>query len=285
MKLYCEDMEGNCVLVTVYNFPGLFQANLEMLNAYFPIGTVMAIREPWMKMSGAVSHPEAFIRIDAPSDIIFLEPSHALLQGQQWKNSPNIYHYPFTTADQWRISGIEHFKKGFLVPAVLAWSRGLKLDPSMQTLHLNRSQAYIRLGWFSSALADALHALSSDDLIDSLRRKAQYRAACAEYGLGRYADSLARLEVLENDNETDPLKERCRKRICEVSTTQYAWVDMFKAGQSPIPRLDVAEFVDTGISISAIPGRGGGRGIRATRDFKTGELLVSSYFIKQPLYC
>jgi hypothetical protein len=283
LQLKVEDPNGDVILVSLYNFPGLFLADLKVLNAHFPIGTVMAIREPWMKMSAASSHPSAFIRVDSPSDIVILEPSHPTLHAIRWKTLPVVYRHTLVTALQWKDLGTKFFKDGLFVPAALAWSRGIDNDPSMHTLRLNRSQAYIRLEWFSAALADGTHVLSSLESLPQMEKKASYRAACAEYGLQRYSGTLARLELLEEDTEVKSLKSRCHQRLLEATKGQYDWLRMFQDGQASVPRLDVAEFVHSAIAVSAIPNRGGGRGIVATHHIRTGDLLVSLGSIIPPI--
>jgi hypothetical protein len=275
LQLKVEDPNGGVILVSLYNFPGLFLADMKVLEAYFPIGTVMVIREPWMKMSSATSHPSAFIRVDSPSDIVILEPSHPALHTVRWKTSPVVYRHTFATALQWKDLGTKLFKNSLFIPAALAWSRGIDNDPSMHALRLNRSQAYIQLGWFSAALVDATCVLSALESLPQMEKKASYRAACAEYGLQRYSDALARLELLEEDIEVKSLKSRCHQRLLEATKGQYDWLRMFQDGQASIPRLDVAEFVHSAIAVSAIPNRGGGRGIVATHHIRTGDLLVS----------
>jgi hypothetical protein len=55
----------------------------------------------------------------------------------------------------------------------------------------------------------------------------------------------------------------------------YDWVTMFRGSQDPFVQLDGAEFVGP-VTAAQLPNRGGGRGLVATRDIKTGELLVSN---------
>jgi hypothetical protein len=116
-----------------------------MLNAYFPPGTVMAIWEPWLKMSGSGNTRNVFIRVDAPSDVIMLDPSDTILQEITWK-------YTITTApllvmkpEEFKAISNRYFGKSLFVPAALAWSRGLRADSAMHALWLNRAQAYIKL--------------------------------------------------------------------------------------------------------------------------------------------
>jgi hypothetical protein len=192
LQLTVEDPNGDVILVSLHNFPGLFLADLKVLQAYFPIGTVMAIREPWTQISDASSHPSDFIKVDSTSDIVLLEPAHPTLHAVQWKTSPAVYCHTLATALQWKDLGTKFFKDSLFILAALAWSRGIDNDPSMHALRLNRSQVYIQLEWFSAALVDATHVLSEVKSLSQIEQKASYRAACAEYGLQRYSDALAR---------------------------------------------------------------------------------------------
>jgi hypothetical protein len=94
-----------------------------------------------------------------------------------------IYRHKFTTAEEWKGQGNKYVQGGLFVPAPLAWSRGLELNASLHALHLNRSQAYIKLEWFSAALADAAHFLCVGKSVTSNTINALYRAASAEYGV------------------------------------------------------------------------------------------------------
>lgn len=271
VELSIEDTNGDVLLLAIYNMPGLLQASLEALDAYFPIGTILAIREPWMKVAGAdLTSNNSMIRVDSPSDVVIIHPPHSLLSGITWRTKLPVSLSISRTADQWKTLGNTYYKKDLLVQATIAWSRGLKEDPSFHVLHLNRAQAYIRLQWFSAALADALHVLSHSDSPATLQ-KASHRAACAEYGLERYTSALSRFEGLKDEQN----QKRCRERMKEVQTGQYSWLDMFRAGQVDVPALDVANYVASTIAVVSIPNRGGGRGVKAVRDIKAGELLVS----------
>jgi hypothetical protein len=279
VELSIEDPNGDVVLLTLYNFPGLFLASAKALQAHFPVGVVMAIREPWMKLPIVSRLQNAIIRVDSPSDIIILEPSNVVARAVKWKTTPTIYRHVFASAEQWKVQGNQLFKDAQFVPAALSWSRGLDLDPSFHAMRLNRAQAYIKLEWFSAALADAVYVLSSSETSVSTVTKASYRAASAEYGLERYRDALARLETIHDDLNIKSLKSRCRQRMLEKTKGEYAWMEMFSAGQHVVPHLDVAEYINSAVGVASIPTRGGGRGIRSTRDIKAGELLVSSHLV------
>ena len=114
--------------------------------------------------------------------------------------------------------------------------------------------------------------LSASDFPPGLTDKAIYRAALAEYGLGCYDDALKRLLRLPDAGPVHEAQARCRQRLLEKSSRGYNWVEMYLQTQSPIPNLDVAEFVGP-IEVVQIPERG--RGIRAKRAIKAGDVLVS----------
>jgi hypothetical protein len=276
--LTVEDQNGDVILISIYNFPSLFLADLKVLQAHFPIGTVMAICEPWMQMSDASSYPSDFIKVNSPSDIVILEPSHPTLHAVQWKTSPTVYHHTLATTLQWKDLGTKFFKDSLFILAALAWSHGIDNNPSMHALHLNILQAYIRLEWFSAALVDATHVLSKVESLPQIEQKVSYRATCTEYRLQYYSDALAHLKPLEEDREVKSLKSCCHKHLLEATKGQYDWLRMFNDGQASMPHLNIAEFVHSAIAVLAVPNCGGGCGIVATHHIKTGDLLVSLRF-------
>lgn len=269
VDLIVEDPDGNAVLVSLYNFPGLFQATPGALDAQFPVGLILAIREPYFKVPSIGN--DAFIRVDSPSDIILVNSSDPLAQGVVWQSIRNVAIDFSDDAERCKALGNKYFKEGYLIPAALAWTRGMKANPSLYTLWLNRSQAYMRLEWFSAAVKDAMHVLTLPDLPVAMTSKALYRAACAQYGLGHYTEALKLFQDVHEDTET--WKARCQCRLLEAATGDYNWVQMFDDGQKAVPKVDVAEFVGP-IEVFPVPHRGGGRGVRATRNILNGELLV-----------
>jgi hypothetical protein len=106
-------------------------------------------------------------------------------------------------------------------------------------------------------------------------KKASYRAACAEYGIGHYAEALARFEIMAEDDSVASYKSRCHQRLREQLKGEYIWTDMFEHGRAAIPRLDVADFTHPAIQVAQVENIGGGRGIKATCDIEAGTLLVS----------
>lgn len=269
-ELAVEDTDGNAVFLALYHFPGLFQATQEALDVFLPLGQILAIREPWMKLPAA-GYGHSMIRVDSPSDVIFLCGDEPLARSAVWATPvPRLPHIEATVSEL-KSLGTEYFKKKLLIPAARIWSLGIRRNPKSAELRLNRAQAYISLGWYHAALSDALHVLESFST-STLATKAAYRAARAEYGLSRYHEALGRFQVIEEDIARD-WETKCRCRIGETENGEYRWVDTFHEGQALVPRLDVASYTGP-IQVESLAGRGGGRGVIASRDIQAGDLLV-----------
>lgn len=139
-----------------------------------------------MRFSSLLSTPTGFIslKVDSPSDIIFLEPSkfNPILADVEWSTSSHVYHYPFTTAEQWKSVRNKFFMDNLFVPAAAlprACRPGLRvgLAAASNTFRLNRAQAYIWLE-FSAVLGDALHILSSPGVKPSCDIKEGFLSSC-----------------------------------------------------------------------------------------------------------
>jgi tetratricopeptide (TPR) repeat protein len=219
----------------------------------------------------AVGFGHSMIRVDSPSDVIFLSGDEAVARSVVWPNPvPRPPHAEATTSEL-KALGTAYFKKGLLIPAARIWSLGIRRDPKYTELRLNRAQAYISLEWYNAALDDALHALESSST-SNLATKAAYRAARAEYGLSCYPAALGRFQVIEDDSARE-WETRCRRRIQETQDGEYRWTDMFQEGQALVPRLDVASYTGP-IKVELVEGRGGGHGVVASQGYTNPELLV-----------
>jgi len=69
-------------------------------------------------------------------------------------------------------------------------------------------------------------------------------------------------------------KIEARRR--EAQDGDYDWVQMYKDGQLPAPRLDVADYVSQTIKVERAQARGGGRGVFAATHIQAGTLLLLS---------
>jgi tetratricopeptide (TPR) repeat protein len=276
VELAVEDPFGTGIILTIDNYPGLFQANISTLEDQFPCGTVVAVREPWMKLS--MSEHWAFVRVDSPSDIMILGNTDPLGQPIIWATAPTWPEDP-STMTGWKERGNNYYKRESFLPAAQAWTRALELQPENVDLLLNRSMAYLRLEWPGAAHADAVRVLSLTES-KMIINKAEYRAASAEYLMGKYVTALERFMRLsrfgQNTEDIHNWQARCKSRMIETKGT-YNWKKIYDASKKQNQRPDVAEFVGP-IEVASMLHRGGGRGLRALRDIKAGDLLVCFSF-------
>ena len=185
------------------------------------------------------------------------------------------------TAIDYKEEGNAHFQRASYLAAALSWSRGLRIEPGNDLLLLNRSLGYLKIEWYEAALRDSEAVLARCSTAEHVA-KAGSRAAWAEYGLGQYKKALQRFELNDGILPLTQWISRCKQRILEQTTGDYKWAALFKEWQVkyrkdsiPIPRLDIADYIGP-IEVRAMDNRGGGRGVFATRDIKSGELLVCS---------
>lgn len=230
VEVIVEGTSGSAVCLAIYNFPGLFQASENLLSAYFPLGQLLLIREPWMKQPG-VAHGSSIIRVDSPTDVVFLSGNEPVARDAVW-DTP-IPRTPHLTESATRLKAIgnDYFKAKFFIPAARVWSLAIEKDKTLPELYLNRAQAYIALEWYGAALRDATTVLESHPG-SNLTPKAMFRAARAEYGLGRYSDALLRFQLVE-DNAARDWEFRCCRRVLEVEGGEYDWAEIFRSSQGP----------------------------------------------------
>ena len=251
------------------------------LDALFPRGTILAIREPTYKPDQTdTSH---LVRVESPTDYEVLSPKHPLVKCAKWATSSPVA--PRPASFDFKALGNRYFvaKKDLL--AVKAYSDGLdSTDDAAKrlVLFLNRSQAYIRLGNFALALRDTtavLAFLASDVAAPPLAEvKATLRRARALEGLRQLKKARAAFEhVVELDSRSAEARAGMRRvegMLDQSATGEYDWCQLIKdlekgvAGWAPA----VGDYVGP-VKAVEIEGRGGGRGVVATRDIKAGELL------------
>ncbi|KIM24285.1 hypothetical protein M408DRAFT_76061 [Serendipita vermifera MAFF 305830] len=277
ISLVVEDTRGWAQILSIYNYPGTYSARGPELDAIFPLDSVIAIREPYPKMALAAAH--SHIRIDSPTDIIFLEPGNQLLANVRWSTGTRPLPVLTKTANEWKAMGDQHFRSKEYYGATKCYSFALLRNPSLLAVRLNRSLTYLRLKWNSYAIEDAEFVLSKNPLSTVDRSKALYRCAQGAYGNGEY---LTARKLYEECLVVDPaLQEaaagisKCNTRIQEQESGTYDWYTIFETGKRDGTCGDVSDFVGP-VERASMKHRGGGRGIRATRKIDTGELLVVS---------
>ncbi|KIJ56950.1 hypothetical protein M422DRAFT_238538 [Sphaerobolus stellatus SS14] len=282
VDVYIEDPLGHGQLVCVYNFPSMLTAGPKELDALFPVGTVLAIREPYLK-SALQNVNNTFIRVDSPTDIIFVRPSSPLLEGLTWRNGTSVPGFPphLSSDIEWKARGNSHFKAGRWLAAAVAYTNGLvsrSFGENLAVLRANRAEAYLKLGYLSAALEDAKFVLSVSHIDDDIRGKVFCRAGRASYAQENYElahEYFQKLMILLPDNgDARTWLDRTLVRQDEQKHGKYKWFQLFKDSHSSSGSpMDIADFVGS-IAVACLPNRGGGRGIIATRDIEQGELIL-----------
>jgi hypothetical protein len=79
-----DDPSGDCITVGAYHLvanPSLYGPSLD---SQLPIGTKIAIREPYVKISGG-GGGQPFVRVDSPTDIVVLDDDDPRYKGVTWR--------------------------------------------------------------------------------------------------------------------------------------------------------------------------------------------------------
>ncbi|KAG8870688.1 hypothetical protein FRC20_011417 [Serendipita sp. 405] len=270
-----EDPNGWAQVISTYNYPGTQYANERELETLLPVHSIIAIREPWAKMALAGDHTH--IRIDSPSDVVFLREGDELLTDIRWSSGRRPCTILSRSASEWKSVGDKHFREKEYFPASVAYKRALEKQPSLIAARLNRSLALIKLELYDPALGELRAVLDTTGLPTNDKQKALYRSAQAHYGEGQYDEALKMYRecLILDEALQEALSgiQRCNKRIEEQKNGNFDWTRLCEEILSPDNELDVADFLGP-IKIALLANRGGGRGIVATRNIVAGELLL-----------
>lgn len=268
-----EDPEGVCAMLAIYHYPCTLDAEETALDQVFSKGAILAIREPYYKFPSNGYDP--MIRVDAASDIVFLEPTAPPANTVRW-TSGIIWDAPTypSTALQWKERGNNHFKKGEMFLAAVAFSEGLKVEPTNRLLLLNRAEIYLRLQWYNSAGHDAEAAIAMGLPSVDLKRKAVVRAVKAYYLSARWDEAVRLANEHRDIIEAAEFGRKAEQRLRERNAGTYDWFSHYKnAMKTTPPRLDIASYQGP-VEVRVPEGGEGPRGMFVTRDVKAGELLV-----------
>jgi tetratricopeptide (TPR) repeat protein len=239
------------------------------------MNTILAIREPMAKM--ALTNDNSHIRVDSPSDIIFLDPNHPILSDVTWSNGVKQSRITKTTASGWKDIGDSHFKKRQFFASAAAYTYALRKDSTFTAARLNRCLTQLRLSNFVASLHDANRVIRTENLPEPDQIKALYRLAQAQYGAGEYPAAqnyyTRCLSIKPDQKEATEGIDKCQARIREQEEGTYDWIQLLTQTKTPGTRPDVADYMGP-IAVTQMENRGGGRGVTATSDIKVGDLLV-----------
>ncbi|BGP18687.1 hypothetical protein JCM10213v2_006753 [Rhodosporidiobolus nylandii] len=256
------------------------------LDALFPLGQILAVKEPTFKTNQDGSG--VLVRVDSPTDLVFLQLNNPLVKSVPWTfPSPAK---PLQPSFDHKAHGNNFFKQKKYLLATKAYSDGLATSPPDEQkllLHLNRAQAHLFLDNFASAYRDAsavLHLLDEDvSAPPHTQLKAQLRLARALEGMRlidkakQAYDAVLQLDATSEQGKDG--KKRVAKMLRAAKTGEFDWLSLetqdakarrekklFKDGQA-------GDFVGP-VKVVERASRGGGRGVVATRDIQAGELLM-----------
>ncbi|GAA5974697.1 hypothetical protein JCM11641_007228 [Rhodosporidiobolus odoratus] len=281
-----EDPTGRTEYFSIYHSPLHGTKTGPDLDALFPLGQTLAVKEPLFKTNQDGS--SQLIRVDSPPDLVFLYPNDPLLASIRWTfPSPAE---PLSPSFDHKAHGNTYFKQKKYLLAVEAYTAGLALSSSDQEkllLQLNRAQAHLILRNFASAYYDAVTVLSLlDEDVNAppqTKPKATLRRARALSGLRRLEEAKVAFEdVLELEDSSAEAKQGKRsvdKMVREAKTGEYDWL-LLEAQAEGAHRegklcreLEVGDYLGP-IKMARLVQREGGRGVVAARDIAAGEVLL-----------
>ncbi|PVF94961.1 hypothetical protein CPB86DRAFT_622538 [Serendipita vermifera] len=272
-----EDTNGWSQQLSIYNFPGTRSATTDELDTIFPLFTIMAIREPLIEdmLVGDSSH----IRVNSPSDIVFLEgDENPLIEDVTWTSGERTWGVMERSAQEWKDIAGKHLALHQHRAAVVAYTYAMQRDPSMISVRLGRAMSNIHLENYTFTLTDTRFVLNHEDSTLEDQGKALHLTGLANFAAGNYQEAkwwfqellkiLPNLDILVQEvRACDTLEEQRTNGV-------YDWDEVFKQiALSDNP--EVANFIGP-VEVMDMPHRSGGRGVVAKRDIAPGELLVVS---------
>ena len=84
-----DDPSGDCIPVGANYFVANPSLSGPSLDSQLPIGTKIAIREPYVKV-GSVGAGQPFVRVDSPTDIVVFEDDDPRCKVVTWRYDGNL---------------------------------------------------------------------------------------------------------------------------------------------------------------------------------------------------
>lgn len=278
-----EDPEGNTSHVTLSHYPFTLNAAVTETDEIFPIGTILAIREPCYKL--AVIADLLIVRVDAPTDLVFVDVQSPL-RNVAWftgNHASSPTSQSLVTADSWKARGNDFFKKKQWFCAAVAFSEGLKLNPTAFLLLLNRAAAYLELQWYISAARDAEAVLAMNIDSDVHKRKAVFRATKAYYLSGKYAEVNRLADVYPEESDVKSFYVNAPLRIRASTKGRYDWLELYRQCKGSTPRPDIAPFQGP-VEVKTRRNGHSPVGLFVTRNVNAGDLLVRDSSFSPRMY-
>ncbi len=101
---------GFSLLCAIYNYPttpaSLPLVGLADLDAIFRSGTILALKEPWVKMTMGQGDKTEMLRVDSPTDVVIIDNMDPILKGVVWRlpQTPSLKETKWS-AVEWKTIG------------------------------------------------------------------------------------------------------------------------------------------------------------------------------------
>jgi tetratricopeptide (TPR) repeat protein len=207
ISVVIQDENDDVEDLSLYNMTSNLKPNL---NEILPIGTILLIKEPYMKY-GSVGN-QATLRCDSPSDVIFLDESSELLRGTEWFKKYEGKEYYSRLKDE----GNQHFYKNQFESALRCYKKAMNIE-SNEIIYLNISAAMLKLERYEEAYD---YANKSFELVNT--DKALYRMASSAYNMRHWKLALEKYELIKDKSiiNNNPIED-CLMRLEEEKTGNY----------------------------------------------------------------
>ena len=254
-----EDTNGDIEELALYNFKRLDTQN------FLPFGTIMIIKEPYMKYSSLGKN--VAIRVDSPSDVIFLDQTDELLKSVGWMEKL------IGSFESIKSIGNEYFRNLDYENSIIYYKRALKLENS-PVIYLNLAAAYLHLNRFFEAYNSAKEGFE----MGGNKEKALFRMAKAAYGMRDWIKAnehyKSLIALFPDNNEFKIGLDKTKLRLEESQTGKYDLRSLYEQSLNlKNINFDVADYIGP-VMVSDIEGKG--KGLIASEDILKGKLLMVS---------
>ena len=250
---------------------------------------IFKIKEPYFTLN---DQGEPTIRINHPSDLVVCGDSLPTESSQPLMEEGDDTKYPTGTttatilvtkaAIGYKEEGNSALKRQDLPLAHVQYTKGLQLvtrDGTEQELicDLYRNRAFVNLllKRYDEAQSDGIAAVTEQEQHRTLDSKAYLRAGLAAYNLGDFQLAKTFFEKVQrlatDDKEAIAHLRITGLRLKEEATGVYNFERTKSRVSTSRPHVDAASFTSN-VKIGASHGRG--RGLFATRNFDTDELVL-----------
>lgn len=271
-----EDENGDVEDLSIYYYRRTFD---EDPNEKLPVGTVLMIKEPFLKI--AISSQGFFIRVDSPSDIVIVhEPA------LRAKFSGAID--PAETFERLKEEGNKYFAAKNYNSALRCYQEAL-FKRKCRIILLNCAAAYLALDchWQAYKMAEMSLSVKGDGEKEEEEasrlnsEKARFRMGKAAYAMRQWrmaAENFEHCLSLNKENKAAKAElERTKARLAESTNGTFDLKDMLaKSTTNDEAYLDVADYVNSELIRVEFISAEKGKGVLANKDIKKGSLLVVS---------